>query len=187
MLEEINFYLEETKESMEKAILHFEAEVSKIRAGKASPSMLDGIMVDYYGSQSPISQVANINSQDSKTLVIKPWEKAMLEPIEKSILAANLGVTPQNDGDFIRIILPPLTEERRLILIKQIKNEGEKGKISIRSVRKESNEYIKKLSNDGASEDEIRTGEDQIQKITNSYIEKIDNIIGIKEKELITI
>ena len=186
-MKEIDLVLEDTKERMEKTIQFLSKELNKVRAGKAMPNMLDGINIDYYNVKTPIIQVASISTPDNRTLFIKPWEKTIIPDIEKAITESDLGLSPQNDGENIIINIPPLTEERRLILIKQIKNEGEKGKVSIRSVRKESNEYIKKLSNDGASEDEIRTGENQIQKITNSYIEKIDNIIGIKEKELITI
>ena len=186
-MKEIDLVLEDTKERMEKTIQFLTKELTKVRAGKAMTNMLDGINIDYYNVQTPIIQLASISTPDNRTLFIKPWEKTIIQDIEKAITESDLGLNPQNDGENIIINIPPLTEERRLILIKQIKNEGEKGKISIRSVRKESNEYIKKLSNDGASEDEIRTGEDRIQKITNSYIEKIDNIIGIKEKELITI
>jgi ribosome recycling factor len=186
-MKEIDLVLEDTKERMEKTIQFLSKELTKVRAGKAMPNMLDGINIDYYNVKTPIIQVASISTPDNRTLFIKPWEKTIIQDIEKAITESDLGLSPQNDGENIIINIPPLTEERRLILIKQIKNEGEKGKVSIRSVRKESNEYIKKLSNDGASEDEIRTGENQIQKITNSYIEKIDNIIGIKEKELITI
>ena len=151
------------------------------------PNMLDGISINYYGVITPITQVSSITTPDSRTLFIKPWEKTIIQEIEKVILDSDLGLNPQNDGENIFINIPPLTEERRLVLVKQIKNEAEKGKISIRSVRQESNEFIKKLTDDGVSEDEIRTGEDQIQKITDIYIKKVDELISIKEKELITI
>ena len=150
-MEEINFYLEEASDSMSKAVDHFTKEVSKIRAGKANTSMFDGVSVDYYGSQSPINQVANINTQDAKTIVIKPWEKNMLDPIERAILGANLGVTPMNDGDFIRIILPPLTEERRKDLVKKAREIAENSRITIRNIRRDANDALKQLKSDGAS------------------------------------
>ena len=148
-MEEIDLILEDTKERMDKSIQFLITELKKIRAGKASPSMLDGIMVEYYGAPTPLIQVASITTPDSRTLFIKPWEKTIIQDIEKSIVNSDLGLNPQNDGENVIINIPPLTEERRLVLVKQIKGEGEKGKISIRSVRKESNELIKKLSNDG--------------------------------------
>ena len=142
-MEEIDFYLEEASDSMSKAVEHFTKEVSKIRAGKANTSMFDGVSVDYYGSQSPINQVANINTQDAKTIVIKPWEKNMLDTIERAILGANLGVTPMNDGDFIRIILPPLTEERRKDLVKKAREIAENSRITIRNIRRDANDALK--------------------------------------------
>ena len=144
-------------------------------------------MVDYYGSPTPILQVASITTPDSRTLFVKPWEKTIIQDIEKAIVSSDLGLNPQNDGENVIINIPPLTEERRLILVKQIKGEGEKGKISIRSVRKESNEMIKKLSNEGISEDSIKDGENEIQKITDSKINKIEEIIRSKETEITTI
>ena len=144
-------------------------------------------MVDYYGSPTPILQVASITTPDSRTLFVKPWEKTIIQDIEKAIVSSDLGLNPQNDGENVIINIPPLTEERRLILVKQIKGEGEKGKISIRSVRKESNEMIKKLSNEGVSEDSIKDGENEIQKITDSKINKIEEIIRSKETEITTI
>ena len=186
-MEEIELVLEDTNERMEKSIQFLTKELTNIRAGKAMPNMLDGVSVDYYGVNTPITQVSSITTPDSRTIFIKPWEKSIIQEIEKAIVDSDLGLNPQNDGENIFINIPPLTEERRLVLVKQIKNEGEKGKISIRSVRKESNEFIKKLTDDGVSEDEIRSGEDQIQKVTDNYIKKIDDLISIKEKELITI
>ena len=172
-MEEIDLILEDTRERMEKSIHFLISELKKIRAGKAMPNMLDGVMIEYYGVPTPLIQVASITTPDSRTLFIRPWE--------------NLGLNPQNDGENIIINIPPLTEERRLILVKQIKGEGEKGKISIRSVRKESNEYLKKLSNEGLSEDAIRDGEGEIQKITDIKINRIDEIIKTKETEITTI
>ena len=166
-MEEIDLILEDTKERMDKSIQFLITELKKIRAGKASPSMLDGIMVEYYGAPTPLIQVASITTPDSRTLFIKPWEKTIIQDIEKSIVNSDLGLNPQNDGENVIINIPPLTEERRLVLVKQIKGEGEKGKISIRSVRKESNELIKKLSNDGVSEDAISDGENEENYGTN--------------------
>lgn len=186
-MEEIDLILEDTKERMEKSIQFLISELKKIRAGKAMPSMLDSLMVDYYGSPTPILQVASITTPDSRTLFVKPWEKTIIQDIEKAIVSSDLGLNPQNDGENVIINIPPLTEERRHILVKQIKGEGEKGKISIRSVRKESNEMIKKLSNEGISEDSIKDGENEIQKITDSKINKIDEIIRSKETEITTI
>ena len=186
-MEEIDLILEDTKERMDKSIQFLITELKKIRAGKATPSMLDGIMVEYYGVPTPLLQVASITTPDSRTLFIKPWEKTIIQDIEKSIVNSDLGLNPQNDGENVIINIPPLTEERRLVLVKQIKSEGEKGKISIRSVRKESNELVKKLSNEGVSEDAISNGENDIQKITDIKINKIDDIIKSKEVEITTI
>ena len=186
-MEEIDLILEDTKERMEKSIQFLMSELKKIRARKATPSMLDSVMVDYYGSPTPILQVASITTPDSRTLFVKPWEKTIIQDIEKAIVSSDLGLNPQNDGENVIINIPPLTEERRLILVKQIKGEGEKGKISIRSVRKESNEMIKKLSNEGVSEHSIKDGENEIQKITDSKINKIEEIIRSKETEITTI
>ena len=186
-MEEIDLILEDTKERMDKSIQFLISELKKIRAGKAMPSMLDGVMVEYYGTPTPILQVASITTPDSRTIFVKPWEKTIIQDIEKAILDNDLGLNPQNDGENIIINIPALTEERRLVLVKQIKGEGEKGKISIRSVRKESNELIKKLSNEGFSEDVIKDGESEIQKITDLKISRIDEIIKSKETEITTI
>ena len=186
-MEEIDLILEDTKERMDKSIQFLITELKKIRAGKATPSMLDGIMVEYYGSPTPLLQVASITTPDSRTLFVKPWEKTIIQDIEKSIVNSDLGLSPQNDGENIIINIPPLTEERRLVLVKQIKSEGEKSKISIRSVRKESNELVKKLTNEGISEDAISNGENEIQKITNNKVNKIDEIIKSKEVDITTI
>jgi len=186
-MEEIQLILDDTKERMDKSVQFLIAELKKIRAGKASPSMLDGILVEYYGTPTPLVQVASITSPDSRTLFIKPWEKTIIPDIEKAIMNSQLGLSPQNEGENIIINIPALTEERRMILAKQIKSEGEKGKISIRSVRKESNEYIKKLSNEGVSEDSIKEGENEVQKITDQKINRIDEIVKNKEEEIKTI
>ena len=186
-MEEIDLILDDTKERMDKSIQFLIYELKKIRAGKAMPSMLDGVMVEYYGTPTPILQVASITTPDSRTIFVKPWEKTIIQDIEKAIINNDLGLNPQNDGENIIINIPALTEERRLVLVKQIKGEGEKGKISIRSVRKESNELMKKLSNEGLSEDAIKDGESEIQKITDSKISRIDEIIKSKETEITTI
>ena len=186
-MEEIDLILDDTKERMDKSIQFLISELKKIRAGKAMPSMLDGVMVEYYGTPTPILQVASITTPDSRTIFVKPWEKTIIQDIEKAIIDNDLGLNPQNDGESIIINIPALTEERRLVLVKQIKGEGEEGKISIRSVRKESNELMKKLSNEGFSEDSIKDGESEIQKITDSKISRIDEIIKSKETEITTI
>lgn len=175
------------KTAMEKCLVHTGNELAKIRAGKAMPSMLDSVTVDYYGSHMPLTQVANINTPDARTIVVQPWEKSMLEPIEKAIQDANLGFNPQNDGSIIRINVPPLTEERRKQLVKNVKHEGEQAKISIRNIRKDINEKIKKLQKEGLSEDEAKDGESRVQQHTDSYIVKIDQLIAQKEKEIMTV
>lgn len=186
-MEEVQFVLDESKEQMEKAISRLNAEVLKIRAGKANPMMLEGVRVDYYGSSTPLSQISNINTPDPRTLSIQPWEKSMLEPIQKAITNANLGLNPQNNGELIMINVPPLTEERRKQLVKQAKNVGEDAKVSVRSARKEGNNEIKKLQKEGIPEDVCKDAENKIQKLTDSYIEKIDAIVTTKEKEILTV
>ena len=186
-MEEILMILEDTRERMDRSINFLVSELKKIRAGKASPTMLEGINVEYYGTQTPLVQVASITTPDPRTLYIRPWEKTIIQDIEKVILNSDLGLSPQNDGENIIINVPALTEERRLVLAKQIKAEGEKGKISIRSVRKESNEYLKKLSNEGISEDSVKDGEIEVQKITDQKIKKLEEIIKNKEEEIKTI
>ncbi|HLS71594.1 MAG TPA: ribosome recycling factor [Chitinophagaceae bacterium] len=176
-----------TSESMKRSLEHLERELIKIRAGKASPSMVDGIMVEYYGSPTPINQVANITVSDARTLTLQPWEKPMIAEIEKAIQAANIGVNPQNDGEIIRLFLPPLTEERRKDLVKQAYAEGEQGKISIRNVRRDGIDSIKTLEKEGLSEDQVKFYEQKIQELTDFYIEKIDNLCKAKEKDIMTI
>ena len=187
MTEEVQFVIDEASERMDKAINHLEAELATLRAGKANPRMLDSVMVDYYGSQTPISQVANIGTPDAKTIAIQPWEKTMVEPIERAIINANLGFAPMNNGEVIRINVPALTEERRITLVKQVNSEGENAKVSIRSTRKDANNDIKKLEKDGLSEDEAKTAEDEVQKLTDNYGEKIDQIIKAKEEDIMKI
>lgn len=186
-MEEIQIYLDDASESMENSIKHFENEISKIRAGKASPKMFDGVTVDYYGAATPIAQVASINNQDARTLVISPWEKPMLQEIERAIMGANLGVTPMNDGDFIRIVMPPLTEERRRDLVKQTKEVAENAKVSIRNIRRDANDGLKGLKSDGVSEDLIKDAEGNVQDLTNKFSAKVDALLVAKEKEIMTV
>ena len=187
MNELISLELDDCKESMSKAVSFTESELTKIRAGKATPSMLDGISVDYYGSPTALSQVSNINTTDARTIVIQPWEKQLINAIEKAITDANLGVNPQNDGIVIRLVIPALTEERRRDLVKKAKEETEKGRIGVRNIRKETNESLKKLKNDGASEDEIKVGEAEVQKLTDAFIAKVDKLAELKEKDIMTV
>lgn len=187
MNELISMELDDCKEKMTKAVAHTESELTKIRAGKATPSMLDGISVDYYGSSTPLSQVSNINTTDARTLVIQPWEKSMLSVIEKAIIDSNIGLNPQNDGMVIRLIVPPLTEERRRDLVKKVKEEAEKGRVAVRNIRKEANEAIKKLKSEGVSEDEIKSGEAEVQKLTDKFIAQVDQLAEAKEKDIMTI
>ncbi|WP_257666265.1 ribosome recycling factor [Parapedobacter tibetensis] len=187
MDELISLQLDDSAEQMNKAVAHAETELTKIRAGKAMPSMLDGIHVDYYGTNTPLSQVSNINTPDARTLVIQPWEKTLLGVIEKAILDANIGLTPQNDGTIIRLNIPPLTEERRRDLVKRVKEEAEKGRVAVRNIRKDANDVIKKLKSDGVSEDEIKDGETEVQKLTDKYTADIDRIAEAKEKDIMTV
>ncbi|NNT70792.1 ribosome recycling factor [Flavobacterium sp. IMCC34852] len=186
-MEEIEFILDSTKESMNGSIAHLEKEFLNIRAGKASPQMLGGVFVDYYGSQTPLSQVANINVPDARTITITPWEKSMLHPIEKAIMIANLGFNPMNNGDNIIINVPALTEERRRDLVKQAKAEAEDAKIGIRNARKDANTDIKKLEKEGTSEDICKTAEDDVQKLTDAYIKKVEEHLAIKEAEIMKV
>ena len=179
--------LEDARLHMEKAIDFCESELVKIRAGKAMPSMLDGIMVDYYGTPTPLSQIGTVNTPDARTLVIQPWEKSMLSTIEKAIMESNIGLNPQNDGVIIRLNVPPLTEERRKDLVKKVKEEVEKGRIAIRNIRKDVNEKIKKSKTDGSSDDEIKVGEVEVQKLTDATIIKVDKLAEIKEKDIMTV
>ncbi|WP_336128170.1 ribosome recycling factor [Mesoflavibacter sp. CH_XMU1422-2] len=184
-MEEITFIIDTAKEAMDKAVKHLEKQFLNIRAGKASPAMLGSVMVDYYGSQTPLSQVANVNTPDGRTISVQPWEKNMLQEIEKAIMNANLGFNPMNNGDFIIINVPPLTEERRRDLAKQAKAEAEDAKIGVRNARKEANNDIKKT--DDASEDVQKNAEADIQDLTDKYVKKIDEILAVKEKEIMTV
>jgi len=187
MSEEVSLTLELAEDSMKKAISHLETELVKIRAGKANPQMLDGIVVDYYGSPTPISQVGNISVLDARTLSIQPWEKNMLQPIERSIIAANIGINPQNDGVLIRLFLPPLTEERRRELVKRCLGEGEHSKVAIRNIRRDTIEAIKKLQKNGLSEDAAKDAEAEAQELTNRYIAFVDKHLASKEKEIMAV
>lgn len=187
MDEEIQLYLDEAKELMNKAVEHTTQELSKIRAGKAMPNMLDGIMVEYYGTPTPLQQIASINTPDARSIVIKPFERNTINEVQRSITNSDLGLTPQNDGELIRLNIPPLTEERRQVLVKQVKQEIEQGKISIRNIRKDTNNAIGKLKNEGISEDSIKRGEDQVQQLTNHFTEKLDEVFVKKEKEILTV
>lgn len=185
MNEDIQFILDSTKEAMDNAIKHLEKQFVNIRAGKASPAMLGSVMVDYYGSQTPIGQVANVNTPDGRTITIQPWEKNMLQEIERGIAYANLGFNPMNNGEVIIINVPPLTEERRRDLAKQAKAEAEEAKISIRAARKDANNDIKK--NDDVSEDLKKNAEIDVQQITDKYVKKVDELFESKEKEIMTV
>jgi len=185
MNEEIQFILDSTKEAMDAAIKHLEKQLVNIRAGKASPAMLGGVMVNYYGSQTPLNQVANVNTPDGRTITVQPWEKNMLQEIEKGIQIANLGFNPMNNGETIIINVPPLTEERRRDLAKQAKMEAEDAKIGIRSARKDANSDIKKLTD--VSEDLQKNAEVDVQHLTDKYVKRIDDILEVKEKEIMTV
>jgi ribosome recycling factor len=179
--------IEEITENMNNSLVFFDRELQKIRAGKASPQMLDSVKVDYYGTPTPIAQVANVNTPDAKQIVVQPWEKAMLIPLEKAIMSANLGFNPQNNGEFLRILVPQLTEERRKDLVKKSKAEAEQAKVNIRNIRRNANEQAKKMEKDGMSEDETKRLETEIQKITDDFIVKIDKIFEAKEKDIMTV
>jgi ribosome recycling factor len=185
--EDVALTLELAEDAMNKAISHLEAELGKVRAGKANPQMLDGIMVDYYGSPTPINQVGNISVMDARTLTIQPWEKNMLQPIERAIIASNIGINPQNDGNIIRLFLPPLTEERRRDLVKRSQAEGEHSKVAIRNIRRDAIESIKKAQKNGLSEDAAKDAEEEMQTVTNRYISLVDKHLASKEKDIMSV
>ncbi len=187
MNEEVDFILDSTKESMNSALTHLEKQFSNIRAGKASPAMLGSVMVDYYGSQTPLTQVGNVSTPDARTITIQPYEKSMIQGIEKGIMLANLGFNPMNNGDLVIISVPPLTEERRKDLVKQAKSESEDSKVGVRNDRKNANNEIKKLEKDGLSEDLAKNAESDIQTMTDMHIKKIDDMLVVKEKEIMTV
>jgi ribosome recycling factor len=187
MNETVENIISNTSQLMRKAIQHLELELSRVRAGKANPQILDGIMVEYYGNPTPLGQVANIATPDARTITLQPWEKNMFQPIERAIIASNIGLNPSNDGNIIRLFLPPLTEERRKELVKRVNGEGETAKVAIRSIRRDGIEAIKKLQKDGMSEDAAKDAESNIQAITDKEIIAIDNVCKEKEKEIMTV
>ena len=187
MADDLTGILNDGTNSMKKAIEHFEAELVKIRAGKANPAMLDGIMADYYGNPTPINQVANVTVLDARTISVQPWEKNMLQAIERGITMANIGINPQNDGNIIRLFLPPLTEERRKELVKRCNNEGEHAKVAVRNIRRDSIEAIKKLQKEGLSEDICKDAEKDVQDITDKYISQVEKHLAAKEKEIMAV
>jgi len=187
MSEDLALIVDIARDSMQKAITHLESELTRIRAGKASPGMFEGVTVDYYGSATPLNQVANVSVMDARTLTIQPWEKNMLQPIERAIINANLGVTPQNDGNTIRLFMPPLTEERRREFVKRAFGEGEQSRVSVRSIRREAIEQIKKLQKDGLSEDITKDAEKEMQDLTDEHISLIEKHLAAKEKEIMSV
>jgi len=187
MHEEIEFTMEETKEGMALAIQHLEKELQKVRAGKASAQMLDGVKIDYYGVMTPIDQTANISTPDGRQIIVQPWDKGVLGLIDKAIQAANLGFNPKNEGEILRIQVPPLTEERRRDLVKKAKNEAENAKITIRNIRRNSNDTARKLKKEGVPEDEADKLEEEVQKLTDDFIARVDKIFEIKEKDIMTV
>ncbi len=187
MVEECQFVYDVAKEGMSKAITHLEKEFQKIRAGKASPAMLEGVSIDYYGTNTPINQTANITSPDPRQIIVQPWDKSVIGLIEKAIMAANLGFNPKNEGEVLRIIVPAVTEERRRDLVKQAKVEAENSKVGIRNIRRTANDEAKKLEKEGVSEDDVKKLQEDIQKLTTDYIDKVDKVTEAKEKDIMTI
>ena len=187
MSEDLSLIMNDAEEHMKKAIQHLEIELVKIRAGRANPNMLDGIVVDYYGSPTPLGQIGNISVTDARTITIQPWEKNMLQPIERAIINSNIGLAPQNDGVIIRLFLPPLTEERRKELVKRVNGEGEHTKVAIRNIRRDAIESIKKLQKDGLSEDAAKDAEKDIQQLTDKFTLQIDKHLEAKEKEIMAV
>ena len=187
MNEDVQLVYEMTKERMDKAIEHLDNELVRIRAGKANVHILDGIMVEYYGTPTPLNQVSNISTPDAKNILIQPWEKKMIDPIERAVQSSNVGITPMNNGEVIRLTIPQLTEDRRRNLVKQVKNEGENARVSIRNSRRDANDEYKQMQKEGLSEDEAKQAEDNIQKLTDEYTEKIDKIVEAKEQDIMTI
>lgn len=186
-MEELKMIKDVAEEAMDKSVNHLEAELVKVRAGRANVNMLDGIKVDYYGVPTPLNQAANLSTPDARSITVQPWEKKLLSEIEKAILGANIGLTPQNNGEMIRLNLPPMTEERRLELVKNVKHLGENAKVTIRNARKEANEHVRKLQKDGLPEDMEKDAEDEIQEMTNKYSSIVDKHLERKEKEIMTV
>ncbi|WP_266367239.1 ribosome recycling factor [Tellurirhabdus rosea] len=186
-MEEIELYLEDARDTMDRALKHLSIELGKIRAGKASTQMLDGLQIEYYGVMSPLNNVASVTTPDARTIAIKPFERKMIGDIEKAIRNSNLGLSPTNDGDVIRLNIPPLTEERRRELVKKAKQEIEVAKVNVRNIRKDTNEGIRKLTKDGVSEDDVKRGEERVQKLTDSFVAKIDDIFAAKEQDIMSV
>lgn len=187
MTEDLQMIYDELRSSNQKTLIHLENELTKVRAGKATPSMLTGVLVDYYGAPTPLQQVANVTTMDARTITVQPWEKSMLNEIAKGIMNANLGFNPQNNGETILIAVPPLTEERRRDLVKKAKAEGEHAKVGVRNNRKDAMDMVKDLKSEGLSEDMAKDAEEQVQNVTNSFIKKIDDLVEVKEKDIMTI
>lgn len=187
MNEEVKLYMDDAKEQMQNALAHLENELAKIRAGKANPKILNDVLVDYYGTPTPLSQVANVTVPDPRTIAVQPWEKTMLAPIQKAIMNANLGFNPDNNGEIVRINVPPLTEERRKELVKQSRGVGETAKVSIRNARRDAIDEFKKMVKSGLPEDAAKDAEAEVQKMTDSYNKKVDDILLVKEKDIMTI
>jgi len=186
-MEEVSMILEDSEEGMKKSLSHLVTELSKIRAGRANPSMLDTVKVDYYGTPTPLSQVGNVSTLDSRTLTIQPWEKSMLDEITKAVINANLGLNPQSNGEVIIIAVPVLTEERRRDLVRRAKAEGEHAKVSIRSQRKDANDMVRSLKEEGLSEDGVKDAEEEVQKLTDRYNTKIDELVSVKEEDIMKV
>jgi len=187
MNEEVQMVYEMAKEHMEKTLEHLDNELNRIRAGKANVHILDGVVVDYYGTPTPLNQVSNISTPDAKTIMIQPWEKTMIDPIEKALMTSNVGITPGNNGEVIRLVIPQLTEERRHDLVKQVKSEGENARVSVRNARREANDEYKSMQKDGLSEDETKSAEDDIQKLTDEFTEKVEKVVEAKDNDIMTI
>ena len=187
MIEELQMVYDEFRSSNQRSLSHLETELTKIRAGKATPSMLNGVMVDYYGAPTPLQQVANVSTMDARTITVQPWERTMLNEIAKGIINSNLGFAPQNNGEVLIISVPPLTEERRKDLVKKAKAEAEHAKVGVRNHRKDALDMVKDLKNEGLSEDMMKDAENEIQNITNSFIKKVDDLLELKEKDIMTI
>ena|SRR5919199_2119079 len=186
-MEEIELYLDDAKDTMVKALKHLSIELTKIRAGKASAQMLDGIQVEYYGTMTPLNQVASVNTPDARTIVVKPFERKLIGEVEKAIRNSNVGLAPNNDGELIRLSVPPLTEERRRDLVKKVKQEVEVAKVNVRNIRKDTNEDIRKLTKEGISEDLVKQGEERVQKLTDAFIARIDDTFVAKEKDILSV
>ncbi len=187
MNEEVQMFLDDAKDRMKNAVDHLDKVLSKLRAGKATPHLVSDVMVDYYGSMTPLSQVSNVSTPDGQTIRIQPWEKSMIEPIEKAIMSANLGFNPMNNGEAVMINVPPLTEERRRDLVKQVKKESEDAKVSVRNARRDANDEFKKMKKEGLAEDEEKVAQDNVQDLHDEFIKKVDELIDEKEKEIMTV